>query len=358
MEIAFSNVAGSLSSWFFVYLFRMLSRLRKIFSASATTVLAEAPAGSGVVTWAGESFDFAAHAHWEEGIAHPDWDKVYAWIDTLPTENQSAVWLDCERTWLNWLRASIGLRYQLHESDVAFLLTTQPARMAQVKLAYMGTTLRRIERVLEDVANPEKGGKEILIAFENEEDYYRYVSGFYPEKGEFAMSAGMHLNTGCGHFVTHGVKLEELEPTIVHEMAHSCLSHLPIPLWLNEGMAVTVERVFAPYGEHPSHAAEIRRKHRSFWTPDLIQEFWSGRSYERTDDGRELSYDLGRVLVDALSKDWAMYKCFVLNANWHDGGLAAATEYLGIDLGEFVRMFLDQDVSCAWGPDQTRWSTT
>lgn len=294
----------------------MLSRLRRIFSNTQADELALEPAGSGLVSYAGVSFDLTAHARLENGIAHPDWNKVYEWIDSLPDELQNETYLNCERTWLEWLRASIGLRYRLYESDVAFLLTAQPPRLAQVKLAYLGTTLRRIERVLEEVAHPNPVGKEILIAFEDDEDYYRYVAAFYAEKGDYAMSAGMHLNAGCGHFATHGVKLDDLEPTIVHEMTHSCLSHLPLPLWLNEGMAVTVERVFTPYSEHPAHAAEIRRKHLAFWTPDLIQDFWRGRSYDRTHDGRDLSYDLGRVLVDALSKDWPAFKRFVLDAKW------------------------------------------
>lgn len=99
--------------------------------------------------------------------------------------------------------------------------------------------------MLEDLTEPATLGKELLIAFDDSEDYYRYVSGFYPEEGTFAMSSGMHLGSGCGHFVTHGTELHAIEPVIVHAMTHSCLAHLSLPVWLDEGMAVNAERMFA-----------------------------------------------------------------------------------------------------------------
>ena len=48
----------------------------------------------------------------------------------------------------------------------------------------------------------------------------------------------------------------------------------------------------------------LQKKQREFWTPDLIQDFWSGVSYYRADDGHEISYDLGRILVTGLASDW------------------------------------------------------
>jgi hypothetical protein len=36
---------------------------------------------------------------------------------------------------------------------------------------------------------------------DSEEDYYRYVSIYYPSEGEFALSGGMFIHAGCPHFV-------------------------------------------------------------------------------------------------------------------------------------------------------------
>lgn len=336
----------------------MLDRLRNLFGARASAAddaqLAEPPAGSGRVWFEDREFDVMRGARTEDGIPHPDWDSARAWVLRFPEAQLAGAWLACERAWLDNLRGSIGLEYRLHESDTALLLTSQGARMASVKLGYLGTTLRRIERVLEEIVDSAHIGKQILIAFDKEDDYYRYVSGFYPDKGDFAMSSGMHLNFGCSHFVTHGLEIDRIEPVIVHEMTHSCLAHLPIPAWLNEGMAVTVEHMFAPRGQEPNHAQELLKKHRAFWTPELMQEFWSGAAFHRTDDGNELSYDLGRILVDGLSSDWSTFKAFVREATLKDSGAAAAAHHFEVDLGEFVRLFLQRPEG-AWAPQASTW---
>src|SRR5262245_56107996 len=48
----------------------------------------------------------------------------------------------------------------------------------------------------------------------------------------------MHISPGCSHFVTMKPDLYSVEPVVVHEMTHGCLSHLPIPAWLNEPAGV------------------------------------------------------------------------------------------------------------------------
>lgn len=312
------------------------------------------PAGTGRITFDARTLDLIAAARWHEDIPHPQWEAVHDWMDALSEERRGEAWQACERAWLDWLRGSLGLHYRLYESDRALLLTTQTQRLADVKLGYLGTTFKRITRVLEELADGGSVGKEILIACANEDDYYRYVSGFYPSEGEFAMSSGMHLNHGRGHFVTNGSELHDIEPVIVHEMTHSCLSHLRIPAWLNEGMAVTIERLFADRPRDPYLEQELHRKHRAFWTPDSIQEFWAGSSYLRPDEGNELSYALGRILVDGLSDDWPAFKAFALEAEMADAGAESAARHLHVDLGEFVRHFLEATEG-TWGPMPARW---
>jgi hypothetical protein len=334
----------------------MLRLLRRLFAdPHRDTDGAPPPAGTGSVTVEGHSFDFAAQARWHDGVPHPDWDAAATWLDTLPAPQQAAGWLALQRGWLDWLRGVFGLHYRLHESDTALLLTTQPARLAQVKLGYLGMTLRRIERTLEEIADHDLAGKEILIAFADEDDYYRYVSGFYPEDGTFGMSAGMHLGGGCGHFVTHGLELERLEPTIVHEMTHSCVRHLPLPLWLNEGLAQAIEGRFAPTYQDPHRKLEELRRQAGFWSPATIQEFWSGHAFGRPDDRQKMAYLLALSLTDAFAQDWPRFKAFVLHAHANDAGAAAAREWLDLDLGEYLRLFLERDDGAAWGPQAARW---
>ena len=313
------------------------------------------PAGSGIVSVEGLGFDFAADARWHEDVPHPDWKAAEAWLETLPGTRRAHAWVQLERAWLDWLRGPLGLHYRLYESEVALLLTTQPERLAQVKLAYLGSTLKRIERVLEDIADHAPGGKEILIAFADEDDYYRYVSGFYPEDGTFGMSAGMHLGGGCGHFVTHGLELDKLEPTIVHEMTHSCVSHLRLPLWVDEGLAQAIERQFAPVARDPFAQVERLRKQGTLWSDGRIQEFWSGHAFHRPDDRQEMAYELALAMTETLAQDWPRYKAFVKQADRDDAGDAASRTHFGLALGEFARLFLEQPEGGRWEPAPPEW---
>jgi hypothetical protein len=311
--------------------------------------------GSGVVSFDESAFDFSRHSRWHEGIPHPDWDAALAWQSRLPDSRHAQAWLALERGWLDWLRGAIGERYRLHESEVALLLTAQPERLARIKLGYLDTTLRRIERALEELADHDHVGKEILIAFDDAAEYTRYVAAFEPVGEAVGASAGMHIGTGCGHFVTHGQDLAQLEPTIVHEMTHSCLAHLSLPLWLNEGVAQAIERRFAGSYEDPHAALARARRQATFWTPRTIQEFWSGRAFQRPDDHQEMAYALALDLTQAFAGDWSRFKAFVLEASHADAGMAAARDRLDLDLGAYLGTLFGHPTGADWAPDPRRW---
>jgi hypothetical protein len=216
-------------------------------------------------------------------------------------------------------------------------------------------TRKRMKLVLQGIAEAPPFGKTLMIVFDDEDSYYNYVSYYYPEEGEFAFSSGMYINAGCGHFVTAKTDLRSIEPVIAHEMTHGCLSHLPIPAWLNEGIAVNTERRLA--GRTPSHysASEIHEKHLAFWGVAEIQEFWSGKSFRRSDDGNMLSYDLASVMVEQMAKDWERFERFVLSADRADSGAAAARAYLHADLGAIVCALLAKEAPDEWVPQPAAW---
>lgn len=338
---------------------RMLKRLRRLFGGnpSSATVAVPAPAAASanpVVRVGDHRLDLSQTAQEREGLLHPDWEQVWDWIDSLPGTEQAEAWLACERTWLLLLRDALGEGYQLHESAHGFLLSAQPPRAAGVTLQYLDVTLRRVQNLLEELAQSADLGKEILVVFASQDDYYRYVGYYYPDEGEFAMSSGMFLHAGCSHFVVHGEELENFEPVIAHEMTHSQLSHLPIPAWLNEGMAVNAEQRLTRLGADIWSVQQLVPRHRRFWTPETIQEFWSGAAYLRPDEGNELAYDLGRLMVNGLSSDWDRFKRFAAAANLRDAGASAAQDELDLDLGEFVRQFLGHEDG-DWGPAPGSW---
>lgn len=292
------------------------------------------------------------------GFPHFDWDKVYRWIDTLPESERAAAWGLCEQAWLAHLRDSLGADYSIREAGDAVLLSTLESNVAKATLEYVTKTENRILRLLDGVARTPDWGKNILLVFDDDDAYYRYVEHFYPEAGEFAMSGGMYIHSGCGHFVTVKADLHEIEPVIVHELVHGLVSHLEIPAWLNEGLAVNTENSLSPAGKPRFSPQEMHAKHLGFWGADEIQEFWSGKSFLRPDDGNMLSYDLARILVEQLSNDWPRFSTFVNEASVADAGAEAAIRHLDIDLGAAACALLEKEPDTAWHPDPTTWSET
>ncbi len=279
------------------------------------------------------------------------------WVEAIPsTQDRATAWSQLERAWLEHMQSALGSAYSLRETADSLLLSTLEQNVANATLGFMSKTLKQIVRVLDGIAEVSAWGKDILVVFDDDETYYRYVSHCYPTDGEFAASSGMYINAGCGHFATVKSDLRSIEPIIAHEMTHGCVSHLPIPAWLNEGLAVNTEQRLVPAGPPMLTPQQMHAKHRAFWGGAEIQEFWSGKSFLRNDDGNMLSYDLARILVSQLSADWQSFREFVLNANLLDAGAAAATECLQLELGAAVSALLEQEAAIDWAPNPAAWS--
>ena len=336
----------------------MLKKILNLFqgNASPQSVLAPVPAAPDLpppaeVTVAGATpMPIASHIAMDEGFPHLSWTPVQAWVEALQgDEARSHAWTAAERAWLLHMRQALGPDFRVSESANALLVSSLEPHVARATLDYMERTLLRVSRLLDGIGQAPPWGKDILLVFDDEESYYRYVSHFYPASGEFAFSGGMFINGGCGHYVTMKNDLRVIEPVIAHEMAHAFVSHLPLPLWLNEGLAINTEQRLA--GAHAAFSPqEMHGKHLAYWGEQEIQEFWSGESFSRTDDGNLLSYDLARLIVGHFGQDWDAFKAFVRSADAADAGAAAADEHLGADLGEIACALLEREHSEEWSP--------
>lgn len=302
-----------------------------------------------------DAFPLESHLSQVEGLPYLDWQAVARWLESIePPEVRAKAWSDCEIAWLLHLKAALGHSFTLSQQGDAVLLSGLEPNIVRVALEYMSRTSRRIQRVLDGIVQIPEWGKDILIVFDDEDTYYRYVSHYYPE-GEFAGSSGMYIGQGCGHFVTMNADLSAIEPVIAHEMTHGCLGHLPIPLWLNEGLAVNTERRVSRATPALYTPREIQQKHLRYWNASKIQEFWSGKSFLRTDDGNLLSYDLAQKIVEQLASNWDVFRAFVLSADVADGGASAAIEQFNLDLGEVAAVLIGCAPCPDWTPDRGTW---
>ncbi len=301
-------------------------------------------------------FPFARHVTSHHGLPIVDWAPVTAWVYGLPApELQASAWAACERAWLLRFRDALGPGYRLAESDQAAVLSSVEPNVARATLETMERTLRRITVVLDGIAQVAPWGKDILIVFDDGDGYYGYVSYYDPDTRELPYSSGRYIGWGCSHFVTVKSDLRAIEPVIAHELTHACVAHLPLPLWLDEGLAVNTERRLAGSNPPLHTPQQMHERHLRFWHEAEIQQFWSGESFARADEGNQLSYDLARILVEQMAKDWERFRGFVLAADRADGGEQAAMEHLGIDLGAAACALLEREPSPAWAPDPEGW---
>ncbi len=271
----------------------------------------------------------------------PNWNLIASRIDeSASTDKLNAFWTEQCNSWLNAIGAEYGESYRIHESENFALLSDEDDRYLRIFSEFLERTLGRILKTLDGIALEEGYGKHVAIIFTDIDQYYDYISRFFPDDGEFGMSGGMYLNEGYGHFVFPSQDITLAEPIAVHELTHACLNHLPIPLWLNEGLAVCMEDVLA--GNHLYLDKRIIAKHQRYWNENTIQSFWNGESFHASDEGQELSYNLAHVLVRYLSADLAVLREFVLNAQSSDSGDSACRAAFGINLAELASSFLGE----------------
>jgi hypothetical protein len=284
-----------------------------------------------------------------------DWSAMDAPAPaTDDREALDAFWSSVAYGWLDALRVKLGSRYAVRESEHFLLLSPLEELRARATLEYVETTRRRILALLEGIAEETELGKLCVLIFADPDRYYEYVANYYPPEGLFAQSGGLFLQEGYGHFVFVADDMSTMEPTIVHELTHCLVQHLPLPAWLNEGIAVNTEERLAPRTGRRLHTAEeMQRKHAGFWSETTLQDFWSGRSWYRPGDANMLSYDLARQLVVLAASEGDAFRDFANAADAEDSGAAAALAHLGYPVATLAEAVLGEG---AWQPRPEAWT--
>jgi hypothetical protein len=297
-----------------------------------------------------------------DGFHRVDWNSVSRWIEANvgPLQKEEA-WNEVALVWVNRLREDLGGQYFLLQSTRTILLCEQPLNTAEWLLAYAGTAADSIREHLGAVAWNGALGKHVVLVFSDDDDYYQYLSYHCPD-GEQAASGGVCIHSGYTHIALPWRSAEDAANAVVHELTHDCLSHLSLPLWLKEGVAVTLEKGIGPpprplteseqdsvwsaaiNWRPPTMWHELAERHFGFWTEQNIQSFWAGTSFYTPGDPNELSYSLAEVFVKLLSErsDRRAFLAFLQTARHEDAGQTAALDLMGVDLGEIAGTFLSE----------------
>lgn len=307
-----------------------------------------APAWTGV----GVPLRWRADAH----LPIPQWDQVTA-PGEASDEQLHAFWTAAAGCWLDALRRHLGDGYRLAGSDEFLLLGAVGERQCRLALDYAEKTRRRILGVLPGIARDVGYGKQVMLILADTQTYYEYVSHYDADAGdqaELAMSSGIFINDGYGHFVFVAEDLDRIEPVIAHELTHNLLAHLALPAWVNEGIAVNTERRLCPVSRSEFDPRELTERFAGHWNAATIQQFWSGKSWLQAGDGNILSYELAATLVSLAARDdWQRFADFVNAADFTDGGEAAARRHLGFSLAVLAEAVLGAG---AWSPEPTTWA--
>ena len=273
-----------------------------------------------------------------EGFSRPDWKKVGAYIQQhVLRDDVGPAWKYVAGKWLEEVKADWGGDCRLYTTPHFFGLSDiEPATMRTL-LDYAESTLQNIASFLGSAAWSGYYGKHVLLVFGDSDDYFAYIS-YYHGEGSHMLSGGIFIRGGYAHIALPYGDTLGAQHVLAHELAHNLLCHLPIPLWLNEGLAVTIENQMTRRGFVMDR--EMAERHRQHWSEANIQTFWSGRSFDEPGEVSELSYNLGLILVTLLVEKGPPFADFVKAADWRDAGQDAALNFLGVGLEEVLGGFL------------------
>ena len=214
--------------------------------AAEPPVHVQEPAPDEVPAMGVAAFPLLRHMQAVNGYPTVDWRAAEAWLTSIADgAGRVAARVDLHRAWLEHLRDALGEHAWLHESDDALIVSSLETPVAAAMGRYVASTRERVAQTLGALAQFPDGVKSVVLVLDDEESYYHYISMFGPAEGEQAFSGGVFVDAGCPHFVVRRDDLSAIEPTIAHELTHSALSHLRLPLWVDEGLAVNTEHRIA-----------------------------------------------------------------------------------------------------------------
>jgi len=300
------------------------------------------------------TFDFG------DGFSRPNWKVIRQVIESRTNpEDRREAWDDAVVQWLTRLKSELGGEYRLVKSRHFILLGSTEMEIVQRLENFAEGAMSTIRDSLGEVAWGNYDGLQVIMLFAEEDDYYQYISAFYRE-GTYPKSAGIHIKAGYPHVALIFESELRAGETIAHELTHYALNHLSIPVWLNEGVAVVLQKAIGGYCP-PAHQgaastywgmvsgwtppviwAELAEKHHEFWNEEQIQHFWAGASFHEPGDAVQLSYSLAEILVHLLAKNHDGFLAFIRSVRPDDAGQTAALDCLGTCLGDAAGTFLGE----------------
>ncbi|TQV75057.1 hypothetical protein FLL45_08945 [Aliikangiella marina] len=298
--------------------------------------------------------DYLEH---QDKIARINWQGVFTYLEQSAVDKKHLIThQELTLLWLNQLRSQLSQQFFIYQSDHFIILSNGDDKFLNKLFKMTEAIYRRIKSALADILDPKfdaaENFKHPIFVTSDIDLYYDYVSYFYPEDGEFQQSSGVFLRYGINHFVVPESEFEQLEAVVAHELTHAMLSHLSLPVWVDEGLAVNTETMITRQANYRLNPQKNSR-HNDFWNEKTIQEFWSGEGFQKPGETSELCYHLAQIIVASMAEEHPSFVEFVRNAKYPDSGEAAAYKVFGGSLGAIIEQFFGPG---DWSPKPDQWS--
>lgn len=277
----------------------------------------------------------------ERGFPHVDWGAAERWMELeAPAGRRDDLHRAIAAAWLDELRDSLSddhcrWRSALVEGvgPVTDGLATRTSRCVE-----------RAARVIREAMTPIRGSRAIppiaVIALQRAEDYYSFISPYYPEEGEWGTSGGVYINEGEDGFPMIVMPVQtksSVERTIAHELTHHALRIMSLPIWVEEGLTQMMEERVTGSTDFRLDR-EMLARHRERWDTGGIERFLSGEAFHSAhDDEQELAYHLSQVIVRGLlSSRPEDFFCFARDCGNGESVEDAAVMHLGESPADLV----------------------
>jgi hypothetical protein len=282
-------------------------------------------------------FNLADYLSWNEGLPQLDGVRAFQYLQILPPDTRQEAGTRIQAAWLQALQGVLGNQYALTENENCLLLSALPAHVARAVCHTVTQVEQMVGELFKEMSVPETYGKQLILILSDSDAYYRYLAALEGESRDFPRSSATFINSGCPHFVTHEGEMASIDAIIVHELTHDALSHLPLPTWLGEGLALVVEQRMTSRNGFDLSGMGERLRH---WQPANLESFWSGESFDEDGDSAEGAEALAFLMVRHLIGRGDSFFRFLEHAHAADAGEGAAREFLGVELEELAKTLL------------------
>jgi len=285
-----------------------------------------------------------------DGFSIPSWPVI---LDALrpyyAADERLIAWSEVMAQWASRWQSELGSGFRRTDSGTFFLVSQLEVAVAEPLLQEANGMVQKIRHVLDPIAWEDR--PYILIVHVGDEALAaRFLQATSRVKqNTFAGRRAVELSP---HWI---LQSDRESPARIHdfkwELIGSCLSHLPLPDWLRNGVATQLWRALDSSGGRiagPLFDEDLIPEHRRFWNESTIQSFWSGSRAPEYSGDFNLYSELSNILVQLLIEKTARLVDFLRCAHYYDAGQSAALSFLKMDLGELAATFLGPG---HWAPD-------